>query len=100
MNPKPCPFCGNDGFNHQGGIMCSNSDCFMFNACVSEQFWNNRPLENDLQNDVDCLIQENMRLKQLLHSIVNVDMNKMQGHECYAKHVLLSMKDRFKRTKL
>ena len=94
---KPCPFCGSDGFNHQGGIICSNSDCFMFNACVSEQFWNNRPIEQDLQNDIGDLSRENIGLKSILKALENIDEYKMQGHECYAKHVLLSLRDRLKR---
>ncbi len=62
MSLKPCPFCGSDGFNHQGGIMCSNSDCFMFNVCVSEQFWNNRPIESDLMEWKSHFKEENKRL--------------------------------------
>jgi hypothetical protein len=54
-NLKPCPFCGAKGFEHQGGVMCENSACFMFHATVSEIFWNKRPIEESLQNTIESM---------------------------------------------
>jgi len=43
------------------------------------------------------LERENIGLKSILKALENIDNHKMQGHECYAKHVLLSLRDRLKR---
>ncbi len=124
MTLKPCPFCGSDAELCYKQCEPAIKGYIVFGACTecrcqsdsiwvakkpepdfacwqgAAEIWNDRPIEDGLKEDIGDLNRENLRLKQLLHSIVNVDVNKMQGHECYAKHVLLSMKDRFKRTKL
>jgi hypothetical protein len=43
------------------------------------------------------LQRENDQLKDLLFTLLNVDEKQLIGHECYAKHVLLSIKDRYER---
>lgn len=57
-------------------------------------------LNKDLRDQINDLNAENIELKGILKTLLSVDDYKMQGHECYAKHVLLSMRDRLIKSKL
>jgi len=57
----------------------------------------NALLEKTRQSSEYQLQKENDQLKDLLFTLLFVDEKQLIGHECYAKHVLLSIKDRYER---
>lgn len=121
MNLKPCPFCGSDaelvykqcdpaikGFSVFGA--CTECRCESDSIWVAEEpepdfacwqdaaeIWNDRPIEDGLKEDIGDLNRENIGLKSILKTLENIEEHKIRGHECYAKHVLLSLRDRLKK---
>lgn len=62
-----CPLCGNipkNGGTTGGDVWCVNGTCRLFEIHIPRKFWNNRPIENSLRDDLAKLREEINDIKE------------------------------------
>ena len=52
---KLCPLCGKAGDCQNGWVHCSSNECFLFYTTIELRAWQNRPLEDALEEKIDDL---------------------------------------------
>ena len=58
---KPCPFCGAMPIGHDDRYMCSTPGCVMQEDTISAEYWNTRPIEDELRARIAELEAESER---------------------------------------
>ena len=76
---RPCPFCGSPAYSYHdncidfAGVKCDLGGCVCADILITENNWNNRPIEDALTARIAELEAENAALKAKLNAGETVD---------------------------